>query len=63
MGKPKYQKSWRTTAEGFAAVANPARAQGQREIARSNKAGAHDSRPRRQRTRRTAAHAALREYA
>jgi hypothetical protein len=52
MPKKKANKSYR--------VANPALAQGLREIAFSNKAGTHDNRPNRQRTRKTAKENAIR---
>ena len=63
MGKTKHQKAHRVTSGDFGGtIANPALAQGMREIARSNKAGSHDSRPRRQRTRKAAREAALRGW-
>jgi hypothetical protein len=43
----------------FTPTANPALAQGMREIAFSNKAGTHDNRPNRQRTRSTQKTAAI----
>ena len=42
-------------------VANPALAEGMRMLARSGAAGAHDSRPRRERTRAAAKRAAIRQ--
>lgn len=61
MGKRKYQKASRHTEEEYDPVANPKAAAGMHEIARSNKAGIHDSRPHRQRDRTTQRRAAIRD--
>lgn len=62
MGKRKYQKARRVREEGFTPIANSRRAAEMAMLARSSAAGCHDSRPRRQRTRASAARAEIRSH-